>query len=104
MGNPTPLVLRGHDGVVLQDLRISVKSAVAGNDLVGLNDVVFVDASGQCPENSIGFIREFGASGLDDLIVRVDLIKKDPMSWPYYDVWVFPGQLTKAFTEDWAKK
>lgn len=90
------------DRKVSQQTRFRVESNVSGNDVVGVGDLVFVRQGSICPIGTPGFIRELGADGFGMLIVRIDLIKADPMSWPTREVWVYPYYLVKAFTEKWA--
>jgi hypothetical protein len=89
------------DRKVVQSTRFRVNSQLASQDRVGVGDVVFVRDPPKCPQGSVGFIRELGADAWGNLIVRIDLIKADPNSWPVKALWVYPDHLWKGFTERW---
>jgi hypothetical protein len=103
---------RNPDGTVVQTDRVRVKSCVAGNDVVAVGDIVcmWLDTNRLpvCPDGGfssvLGFIRQLGADGFGDLIVRVDVIKTDPMRGLLGgEVWAYPEDLWKTFTEEWFK-
>lgn len=88
-------------GKVKQDVSFRVNSCVSGWNACCVGDIVFLNCGARCPEKSIGFIRELGADGFGTLIIRVDLIKQDPMSWPRGDLWCYQDELIKSFDEKW---
>jgi hypothetical protein len=82
---------------VVQTTRFRVHCMFGPDDTVGVGSLVFVHAPASCPNPSVGFVREIGKDGMGDLIVRIALLKADPLSWPTKEVWVCPDALTKPY-------